>query len=321
MSAFDVFNGDADGVLALHQFRLAHPQESTLITGVKRDVNLIGQLRDQCDARVVVFDISLEINQQEVLAAIARGCSFTWFDHHRRGDLLDGPRLETHINLAPTCCSALLVDEYLGGQYHLWAVAAAYGDNLRELADQLSAKAGLSKNEAQSLKDLGETINYNGYGEVREDLNIWPADLYLDLKKYENPFEYSSVSKVFERIQKQKQEDERVLGQSTELYRSKVGVVILLPEGSSSKRMSGIFSNDLVHNEPEMAHAILTHLDAEQGYRISIRAPLSRLEKADTLAKQFPTGGGRAGAAGVNQLPKDQLPIFFQAFEETFQPC
>lgn len=38
MSDVDVFNGDADGLCALHQWRLAHPATNALVTGVKRDI-------------------------------------------------------------------------------------------------------------------------------------------------------------------------------------------------------------------------------------------------------------------------------------------
>ncbi|HHJ80611.1 MAG TPA: DHH family phosphoesterase, partial [Candidatus Tenderia electrophaga] len=38
---FDVFNGDADGLCALQQFRLAFPGESQLVSGVKRDIALL----------------------------------------------------------------------------------------------------------------------------------------------------------------------------------------------------------------------------------------------------------------------------------------
>ena len=37
----DVFNGDADGICALHQLRLAAPADSELVTGVKRDIALL----------------------------------------------------------------------------------------------------------------------------------------------------------------------------------------------------------------------------------------------------------------------------------------
>ena len=54
---FDVFNGDADGLCALHQWRLAHPAESTLVTGVKRDIRLLSKVDAHAGDEVCVFDI------------------------------------------------------------------------------------------------------------------------------------------------------------------------------------------------------------------------------------------------------------------------
>jgi len=34
---------------------------------------------------------------------------------------------------------------------------------------------------------------------------------------------------------------------------------------------------------------------------------------------QFPTGGGRKAAAGINALPKAMLTTFIDAFERTYQ--
>jgi hypothetical protein len=36
MRYHDVFNGDADGICALHQLRLADPLDSILVTGLNR---------------------------------------------------------------------------------------------------------------------------------------------------------------------------------------------------------------------------------------------------------------------------------------------
>jgi len=61
----------------------------------------------------------------------------------------------------------------------------------------------------------------------------------------------------------------------------------------------------------------LTEKDAEH-YLVSIRAPLNRKSGADELASQFPTGGGRKAAAGVNALPKVQLAEFIAAMRKQF---
>ena len=50
MTRFDVFNGDADGLCALQQLRLAQPRETPLVTGVKRDIALLGRVRAPGDA-------------------------------------------------------------------------------------------------------------------------------------------------------------------------------------------------------------------------------------------------------------------------------
>ena len=41
---YDVFNGDADGICALLQLRLEMPLVSTRITGIKRDIALLGRV-------------------------------------------------------------------------------------------------------------------------------------------------------------------------------------------------------------------------------------------------------------------------------------
>ena len=59
MTHYDVFNGDADGICALHQLRLADPRESVLVTGVKRDINLVKRVSAETGDTVTVLDISL----------------------------------------------------------------------------------------------------------------------------------------------------------------------------------------------------------------------------------------------------------------------
>lgn len=69
MKHFDVFNGDADGICALHQLRLARPLRSSLVTGVKRDVRLPGRVPIRSGIPVTVLDISLDVNRRKVQAS------------------------------------------------------------------------------------------------------------------------------------------------------------------------------------------------------------------------------------------------------------
>jgi len=63
MRIVDCFNGDADGICALTQLRLAQPAESELITGVKRDIKLLDRVQIQAGDQVTALDISLDKNR------------------------------------------------------------------------------------------------------------------------------------------------------------------------------------------------------------------------------------------------------------------
>jgi hypothetical protein len=74
----------------------------------------------------------------------------------------------------------------------------------------------------------------------------------------------------------------------------------------------------LANNSPARAHAVLTE-KANGNYLISVRAPLNKKTGADELCRQFATGGGRAAAAGVNDLPADQLNYFIDTFKQFYR--
>ena len=58
---YDVFNGDADGICALIQLRRADPKpDATLITGVKRDIELLQRVPSGEGSRVTALDISFD---------------------------------------------------------------------------------------------------------------------------------------------------------------------------------------------------------------------------------------------------------------------
>ena len=68
MTFFDVFNGDADGICALHQLRLAQPRDAVLVTGVKRDTALLQRIAAAPGDHITVLDIPLDRNRGTLLA-------------------------------------------------------------------------------------------------------------------------------------------------------------------------------------------------------------------------------------------------------------
>lgn len=316
---YDVFNGDADGIIALLQLRLAKPCDSQLITGVKRDIQLLHSLSVTAEDSVTVLDISLAKNVTDLWRILDSGAQVFYADHHQAGAIPDHPNLTTAIDLSANICTGLIVDRLLNGQYHHWAITAAYGDNLLEMGDHLAKQAGLSRLQAKQLKRLGTLMNYNGYGQSLQDLHYHPAELFRALLHYPSPFDFiADTQSPYLNLDKAYQQDmEQVLAVSA-YYESDILRVFELPAEALSYRVSGVYSNLLANQQSQKAHIVLTRL-AQDSYSVSLRAPLTNKQGAGSLCAQFSSGGGREAAGGINQLPQQALAQFITVVEQFYR--
>lgn len=316
---YDVFNGDADGILALLQLRLAEPKQSILITGVKRDISLLKQVETDKASSVTVLDVSMEKNIDALPALLDKQVPVFYVDHHRAGEIPESPHLTSMINTSPEVCTSLLVNDHLRGKYHLWAIAAAFGDNLKATAKRHAEMLGLSATLTEQLEQLGVYINYNGYGRSTEDLHFHPAELFKQLLAFESPEPlFSDKDSLFYQLQDAYNEDMSKASSADVLFDAPHCKVVCLEDAPWSRRVSGVFGNDLANQSPDKAHAVFTK-NVDDSYTISVRAPLNNKQGADEICIQFPTGGGRAGAAGVNALPASQLDQFIQVFSDYYK--
>ncbi len=315
----DVFNGDADGICALLQLRLANPIKSQLITGVKRDIELLDDVKVQFGDDVTVLDISFQKNRQSVDRLLDQGANIFYIDHHLAGDIPQHKHLKTIINTDANVCTSLLVNDYLEGKYRAWAVTAAYGDNLLKPATEAAYALSLSDNQLQQLKLLGTCINYNSYGSSVADLHFAPDLLFNEMLPFSSPFDFMAENvDVYERLLAGYSEDMANANQLQTEHETENIAVYVLPDEPWSRRVSGAFSNELANQYPERAHAVVS-TNSLNAYQISVRAPLSNKTGADELCSQFPNGGGRKAAAGINHLAMDQLPVFINAFADKYQ--
>ena len=312
---YDIFNGDADGIISLLQLRLSSPLKSTLVTGVKRNIQLVQTISVNAEDSVTVLDISMEKNIVALLNALDNGASVFYADHHRSGNIPEHENLTALIDLDANTCTALIVDKHLKGEFHDWAICAAYGDNLIAKADSLSAAAGHTKEQSALLKELGTLINYNGYGADIADLHFDPADLYQALLAYTSPFDvFEDKQSPYYQLQAAYQEDLEKALAIPALHQSHLLKVFELPDEKWSRRISGVYGNLLANKEPSSAFAVLTK-NQQSGYLVSLRAPLNNKQGAGDICSQFETGGGRAAAAGVNHLPIALLQQFIASVE------
>jgi hypothetical protein len=316
MAYIDVFNGDADGICALVQWRLANPQDARCVTGVKRDIELLDRVTAHSGDVVTVLDVSLDKNRTPLLRLLDQGAAVTYVDHHYAGDIPDHPGLTAVINEASEVCTSLLVNGRLQNRYRAWAITGAYGDNLRSSAQRLAREADdLDAAALERLEALGIYLNYNGYGETLDDLLFHPEALYQQAREYPSPLDFMTARRdTFAHLEDGYRSDmaqaeaAQTLPGSTEH-----ALALVLPDAAWARRVSGVYSNELVNRHPDRAHAVLTE-KPDGSYLVSVRAPRNRRAGADVLCRQFDTGGGRAAAAGINRLVDADLGRFIATF-------
>lgn len=315
---YDVFNGDADGIIALLQFQLSNPTESVKISGVKRDIALLKQVDAKVGDTIRVLDISMEKNLDALNNVLAIGADVFYADHHRAGKIPTADNLDAHIDLDTNICTSLIVSNILDQKYHLWAITAAYGDNLFAKADAEADKLGLTLEQKQQLKAFGTYINYNGYGSEVSDLHYPPCELFEMLLPYSSPFDViNKAGSVYHQLSFAYNNDMKKALEAEVLFDSEVVKVIQLEDAAWSRRVSGVFGNDLANKAPSKAHAVISY-NNEGGYTVSVRAPLLNKQGADIVCSKFKTGGGRAAAAGINHLEKSELAGFVRVLNDYY---
>lgn len=322
---YDIFNGDADGVIALLQWRFAYPETEPhqLVTGVKRDIKLLSKVKPAKGDQVTIFDVSMLKNEVAMTKALDDGASVFYVDHHMAPKSYKHSNLEAHIDLDPNTCTSLIVNKLLDGQFKEWAIAAAYGDNMLGAADKLADSIGLTTQQKEQLKEIGVLINYNGYGSSLEDLNFEPADLYRKLTQYSNPFDLiNDADSPYHVLKQAYAKDMVMLERAMPLYESGVMELYILPNAASSRRVSGIFGNQLANKNPDKAFAVLTTNPLNSRgyvtYTVSLRAPLKNKQGAAQICSNFDTGGGREAAAGINALEDDDIGTLIALIEEKY---
>ncbi len=331
---YDVFNGDADGIIALLQLRLSQRKtnpslkESILITGVKRDISLLKKVDAELATSVTVLDISLEKNNEALAHLLEKEVKVFYVDHHRTGDIPQSTFLTSLINTDANTCTSLLINNHLNGEFVNWAIAAAFGDNMQASAEKLAKKYNLPVKQQALLKELGIYINYNGYGRSVDDLHFHPAQLFEKLSTYSDPLDLiDETGSVFHQLKTAYLADMAKAKNSTVLINNQQLSAVQLADEPWARRVSGVFGNELANASPDKAHVVVTlnkstlnkntsnesATNEATTYTISLRAPLSNKQGAGELCASFPTGGGRAAAAGINALPAEMLGDFFDS--------
>ncbi len=272
------YNGDADGICSMVQWGLVHGVEGQRITGVKRDIELLERVHPNAEDEIVVMDISLARNHSRAQELSQQGFNITWFDHHLAGNDIEG--IQANIDTSSNVCTATIVENFLGIESD-WAQVALHGD-------------GLSKHSSMpEYKELGELLNYNGYGADLSDLHFHPDELMLLCLESRTPSEFINTP-AFEKL---KQGFESDISHANKVE-EKEGYY-LLPNEAWARRVVGVMAHRI--NEKGSGPHVIA-IDKGGNLQISIRGHSGIGE----LCAMF-GGGGRATAGGIDSLPKAEI--------------
>jgi len=313
LPCYDLFNGDADGLCALHQLRMHQPRESGLVTGVKRDIELLRRLPRGLALNVTVLDVCFDRNVDEVRDVLANGGRVAYFDHHAASTLFEHPRLQACIDRSADVCTALLVDHHVSGRYRDWAIVGAFGDNLLAVARGLARQRGHGEQQVAQLEHLGMLLNYNAYGESLEDLHMHPLALYRALQGFENPLDFIARSDAYALLHEGHAEDQHRLASIQPTAQDACGEVFVLGSEPWMRRLSGSLANQRVASGHGRSVAVLTQR-SDGGYLVSVRTAEGCASGADELCRRYPGGNGRRAAAGIDRLSEAALDGFMADF-------
>jgi len=250
--------------------------------------------------------------------ALGRGATVFYVDHHAAGAVPASSSLISLINEAPNVSTSLLINQYLRNARVRWAAVGTFGDNLKQVGYAMLKNTGLRSGQVTKLEQLGIYMNYNGYGADLSDLYYSPEQLYQLVLPYEDPLDFIDHGReYFAELESGYQSDLSTAEALEPLLSSETSATFMLPDEPWARRVSGVFGNSLANQYPSRAHAVITE-KANRHYLVSVRAPLNNKSGAGNLCSQFPSGGGREAAAGINDLPMDQLALFLDKFKQTY---
>ncbi len=315
-----LFNGDADGIIAQHLLYLSGIRPGLRITGMKRDLALLRRLPESFHGEVHVLDIGFKANAKDAEAFLARRAgNLTWYDHHESGPLIVAPEFKAHIHPTRGQCTGLIVNAVLGHRYDLWAATAAFGDNQVASAQAILARHALSEADTSALRQMGEALNYNAYGEVGDALHT-PLSVAQKLEAYDHPLICFRESGLFEGLAGQLAQDEAQASALMPWRLQGNAQVYLVPDAPWARRYGATWMNRLVQKHSDQAFAIFQER-SDGTYLASLRAPQSgpyATWSAASFAEKYPSGGGRVQAAGINALPAQSLNDCAEAFLRSF---
>ena len=244
------------------------------------------------------------------------GAAVEYFDHHFTGDAPLPGGVVAHIDTSPRVCTGMLVDRHLHGRQRIWAVVAAFGDNLVDAACDLAASLSVTTGALEALKDLGDALTHNSYSDRVEDAIVPPGRARASSSP--TPIRCASLRRARVRGHRR-----RATARHRTRPRHRAGAraargagVRAARCGLGAPRARHLRQRGRQRASPRSRMRCVT-VREDGDYAVSVRAPRARPHGADALCRKF-GGNGRAAAAGIGRLPREELGEFVARLAERY---
>src|SRR5207245_11577440 len=121
----------------------------------------------------------------------------------------------------------------------------------------LGERLGLGAARLTALRERGENLGYNAYGDTEVDLIVHPVALYRTLSRYADPFRLIENEPLLSRIDAARRSDLVLARELKPTYTLASAIVYVLPDAAWSRRVRGALGNELANRFPDLACAIL----------------------------------------------------------------
>jgi hypothetical protein len=176
-------------------------------------------------------------------------------------------------------------------------------------------------------------INYNAYGDEPGDALFEAAELAERMEPCASALDFCWEQSIIGPMAAQFDADRERFQELAPLVETPAAGAFLVPDQPFGRRYGATWANERVMQNPGQALAVL-HPRKDGSYTVSIRSPRDwrggeggegvgtggkAVPSAADLAREFPTGGGRKLAAGIDALPADLLERFTDRFREFYK--
>ena len=184
--------------------------DSVLVTGVKRDIALLERVPRQPRR---LGDGARHLRSTPIAPRCSRCSSAAstveYFDHHYAGELPVHPGSRAHIDTSPGVCTGMLVDRAPRRRGSASGRSSPRSATISPRpARELAGRCGLDAARLAELRELGESIAYNAYGDTEADLHRAPGGAVPDAcARYADPFRFMRAEPVVRENRRARRQD------------------------------------------------------------------------------------------------------------------